>query len=55
MYPSIIVKFNLSPETIGHTGRKGFLTSALEPVVALRKETKKKKKSRPRMPVLIPC
>lgn len=48
MYPSIIVKFNLSPETIGHTGRKGFLTSALEPVVALRKETKKKKKSRPR-------
>jgi DNA polymerase, archaea type len=43
MYPSIIVKFNLSPETLGHTDRKGFLPSVLEPVVALRKETKKKK------------
>jgi DNA polymerase I len=48
MYPSIIVKFNLSPETLGHTGRKGFLTSVLEPVVALRKETKKRKNTMPR-------
>jgi DNA polymerase, archaea type len=45
MYPSIIVKFGLSPETIGHTDRKGFLALALDPVVALRKETKKKKKT----------
>ena len=45
MYPSIIVKFGLSPETLGQTDRKGFLASALEPVVALRKETKKKKKT----------
>jgi DNA polymerase, archaea type len=44
MYPSIIVKFNLSPETLGHTNREGFLSSVLEPVVALRRETKKKKK-----------
>jgi DNA polymerase I len=48
MYPSIIVKFNLSPETLGHTGHKGFLASVLEPVVVLRKETKKKKNTRPR-------
>jgi DNA polymerase I len=45
MYPSIIVKFGLSPETLGHTDRRGFLASALEPVVALRRETKKKKKT----------
>jgi DNA polymerase I len=45
MYPSIIVKFGLSPETLGYTGRRGFLASALEPVVALRRETKKKKKT----------
>lgn len=48
MYPSIIVKFNLSPETLGHTGHKGFLASVLGPVVALRKETKKKKNTGPR-------
>jgi DNA polymerase I len=45
MYPSIIVKFGLSPETIGHTDREGFLSSALKPVVDLRRETKKKKKT----------
>lgn len=45
MYPSIIVKFNLSPETLGRTGRNGFLASVLEPVVALRRETKRKKKT----------
>jgi DNA polymerase I len=48
MYPSVIVKFNLSPETIGCMGREGFLSSALEPVVALRRETKKKKTTGPR-------
>ena len=45
MYPSIIVNFNLSPETLGPTDREGFLASVLKPVVALRKETKKKKKT----------
>jgi len=44
MYPSIIVKFNLSPETLGRTGCKGFLTSVLEPLVSLRSETKMRKK-----------
>jgi DNA polymerase I len=48
MYPSIIVKFNLSPEITGHTDRRGFLASVLEPVVALRKETKRKKKENSR-------
>jgi DNA polymerase, archaea type len=48
MYPSIIVKFNLSPETLGVTGRDGFLSSVLGPVVALRRETKRKKKEDPR-------
>jgi DNA polymerase, archaea type len=48
MYPSIIVQFNLSPETLGKTDRRGFLPAALEPVVALRRETKKKNKAGPR-------
>jgi DNA polymerase I len=45
MYPSIIVLSNLSPEVLGKTDRRGFLPSVLEPVVALRRETKKKKKT----------
>jgi DNA polymerase I len=45
MYPSIIVKFNLSPEILGHTDCKGFLASVLDPVVTLRRETKKRKKT----------
>jgi len=48
MYPSIIVQYNLSPETTGHAERQGFLASVLEPLVALRKETKKKKTKSPR-------
>jgi DNA polymerase I len=44
MYPSIIVKFNLSPEIVGRTDCKGFLASVLEPVITLRRETKKRKK-----------
>jgi DNA polymerase I len=43
MYPSIIVNFNISPETLGETDRRGFLASVLEPLVALRRETKRKK------------
>ena len=46
MYPSIIVESNLSPETLGITGgRRGFLPSVLDPVVTLRRETKRKKKT----------
>lgn len=46
MYPSIIVESNLSPETLGTTGgSRGFLPSVLEPVVTLRRETKRKKKA----------
>jgi len=48
MYPSIIVQSNLSPEIHGKTDRRGFLPAVLEPVVELRRETKKKKKTNPR-------
>jgi DNA polymerase, archaea type len=48
MYPSIIVKSNLSPETMNHQEKDGFLPSVLAPVVALRRETKSKKGSYPR-------
>jgi len=48
MYPSIIVKYNLSPETIsGNTisgNKRGFLAEALEPLLNLRIKTKKLKK-----------
>ena len=44
MYPSIIVKFNLSPETLTDPDRPGFLPAVLDPVVQLRKETKRMKK-----------
>ncbi|NMB77730.1 MAG: type B DNA-directed DNA polymerase, partial [Methanomicrobiales archaeon] len=47
MYPSIIVLFNLSPETLDHPEREGFLASVLEPVVTLRKETKRRKSTGP--------
>lgn len=47
MYPSIIVKHNLSPESIGKEGR-GFLAEVLEPLLRLRIKTKslKRKDSR---------
>jgi DNA polymerase I len=48
MYPSIIVAFNLSPETLDNPAREGFLPAVLAPVVSLRKETKKKKITDPR-------
>ncbi|MCK9581387.1 MAG: type B DNA-directed DNA polymerase [Methanoregula sp.] len=48
MYPSIIVKFNLSPETLDNPAQEGFLPAVLEPVISLRKETKKKKIADPR-------
>jgi DNA polymerase I len=48
MYPSIIVKSNLSPETIEHPERAGFLPAALEPLLELRITTKQLKKTDPR-------
>ncbi|MFZ0005208.1 MAG: type B DNA-directed DNA polymerase [Methanoregula sp.] len=48
MYPSIIVQSNLSPETIGHTERAGFLPAVLKPLLDLRIATKRLKKTDPR-------
>jgi DNA polymerase I len=48
MYPSIIVKSNLSPETVGHQERGGFLPAVLKPLLELRIRTKQLKKTDPR-------
>jgi DNA polymerase I len=48
LYPSIIVRTNLSPETIEHPHRAGFLPAALEPLLDLRITTKRLKKTDPR-------
>ena len=42
-YPSIIVKYNLSPETLEHPEREGFLAAVLRPILNIRQETKQKK------------
>ncbi|MFZ0005674.1 type B DNA-directed DNA polymerase [Methanoregula sp.] len=49
MYPSIIVKSNLSPETVGHQERAGFLPAVLKPLLELRVSTKRLKKTDPRI------
>ena len=43
-YPSIIVNYNLSPETLDGSKRRGFLSSVIEPLLDLRLKTKKLKK-----------
>jgi DNA polymerase I len=48
LYPSIIVQANLSPETIEHPERQGFLPAVLDPLLGLRIRTKQLKKSDPR-------
>ena len=48
LYPSIIVQSNLSPETIRHPERQGFLPAVLAPLLALRISTKQMKKQDPR-------
>lgn len=48
LYPSIIVKYNLSPETLEHPERKGFLSGILLPLLNLRIETKRLKKVSPK-------
>lgn len=45
LYPSIIVNYNLSPETMEFPERKGFLAEVLRPLLELRRETKRRKKS----------
>lgn len=47
LYPSIIVKFNLSPETIEHPEVRGFLSTVLSSLLNLRIETKRLKKVNP--------
>jgi DNA polymerase I len=48
LYPSIIVNYNLSPETIEHPERAGFLPAVLNPLLELRLTTKRLKKTDPR-------
>ena len=45
LYPSIIVKYNLSPETIEHPDQQGFLSGVLSSLLNLRIETKRLKKT----------
>lgn len=43
LYPSIIVKYNRSPETIEHPEKKGFRSTVLASLLNLRIETKRLK------------
>ncbi len=47
LYPSIIVKYNLSPESLDHPGVKGFLATVISSLLNLRIETKRRKKTDP--------
>ena len=47
LYPSIIVKYNLSPETIGHPEQAGFLSTVISSLLNLRIQTKRLKKTDP--------
>jgi DNA polymerase, archaea type len=47
LYPSIIVKYNLSPETIEHPELNGFLSTVLTSLLNLRIETKRLKRTNP--------
>jgi len=49
LYPSIIVRHNLSPETVDGNGPRGFLAAALEPLIEMRIETKRMKKTSPQI------
>src|SRR5690606_24987268 len=44
LYPSIIVKHNLSPETLRHPEKRGFLSGIISPLLELRIEMKRRKK-----------
>jgi len=47
LYPSIIVAYNLSPETLAHPDRTGFLPAVLAPLLHLRRESKARKAADP--------
>ncbi len=47
LYPSIIVKHNLSPETMEHPERPGFLAGCLRPLLEMRIGTKAAKRADP--------
>ena len=47
LYPSIIVKHNLSPETVEHPERPGFLAECLRPLLEMRIGTKARRKGDP--------
>ena len=47
-YPSIIVNYNLSPETLYGSKRRGFLSAVIDPLLDLRLETKRLKKVDPK-------
>ncbi len=47
LYPSIIVKHNLSPETMEHPERPGFLAGCLRPLLEMRIGTKAAKQADP--------
>jgi len=47
LYPSIIVAYNLSPETLAAPDRPGFLPAVLRPLLELRKESKARKAQDP--------
>lgn len=44
LYPSIIVKYNLSPETLCYPEKRGFLSGIISPLLQLRIEMKRRKK-----------
>lgn len=46
-YPSIIVAYNLSPETLNNPDKRGFLPTVLDPLLTLRRATKAGKKNDP--------
>jgi DNA polymerase I len=46
-YPSIIVNYNLSPETLDGAEERGFLSGVIEPLLELRLDTKRLKKVDP--------
>lgn len=48
LYPSLIVRDNLSPETLADPRKEGFLPRVLAPLIAMRMETKQMKAGDPR-------
>lgn len=47
LYPFIIVRYNLSPESLNNS-RRGFLPEVIEPLLQMRIMTKRKKRSNPK-------